>query len=253
MANNSGIYKITSPSNRVYIGQSVNIKRRFTSYKNLECKGQTRLYNSFKKYGFKNHKFEFIHECSADELNSLERYYQDLYSVLGKNGLNCRLTGTKDRSGYVSEETKIKLSKSKTGFVMSKETRIKMSNSSKGRPKSKESLLKRSESRKGFKHTQETKDKISRHFKGLFVGSKNPFYGKKHTDETKAKLSEHFKSKYPNKVKKVKSLLRIIFDENTGIYYRTVKEASYSINMKRTTLNAMLCGQNINKTNLKYV
>ena len=27
-----GIYKITSPTNRVYIGQSVNIKKRFRSY-----------------------------------------------------------------------------------------------------------------------------------------------------------------------------------------------------------------------------
>jgi hypothetical protein len=30
-----GIYKITSPSGKVYIGQSVDIKRRFTTYKIL--------------------------------------------------------------------------------------------------------------------------------------------------------------------------------------------------------------------------
>lgn len=36
-----------------------------------------------------------------------ERYWQDFYDCLN-NGLNCRLTTTKDISGYVSEETKEK-------------------------------------------------------------------------------------------------------------------------------------------------
>jgi hypothetical protein len=30
-----GIYKITSPTKRVYIGQSVNIERRFNTYEKL--------------------------------------------------------------------------------------------------------------------------------------------------------------------------------------------------------------------------
>jgi hypothetical protein len=30
-----GIYKITSPSGKVYIGQSINIERRIKEYKNL--------------------------------------------------------------------------------------------------------------------------------------------------------------------------------------------------------------------------
>jgi len=33
-----GIYKITSPSNKVYIGQSINIEKRFKSYKRYDCK-----------------------------------------------------------------------------------------------------------------------------------------------------------------------------------------------------------------------
>ena len=46
-----GIYKITSPSNKIYIGQSINIERRFNSYKNLShCKQQIKLYNSLQKY-----------------------------------------------------------------------------------------------------------------------------------------------------------------------------------------------------------
>ena len=30
-----GIYKITSPSNKIYIGQSLDIDRRFKTYKNI--------------------------------------------------------------------------------------------------------------------------------------------------------------------------------------------------------------------------
>lgn len=35
-----GIYKITSPSNKVYIGQSRNIDKRLLKYKRLICERQ---------------------------------------------------------------------------------------------------------------------------------------------------------------------------------------------------------------------
>ena len=70
-----GIYKITSPSGKVYIGQSIDIKRRFTSYKTLnKSKRQVKLYNSFVKYGVENHIFETIEECLVDFLNERERF-----------------------------------------------------------------------------------------------------------------------------------------------------------------------------------
>ena len=33
---NSGIYKITSPTNKIYIGQSINIIKRWPSIKSIE-------------------------------------------------------------------------------------------------------------------------------------------------------------------------------------------------------------------------
>ncbi|MCC7514541.1 MAG: GIY-YIG nuclease family protein [Bacteroidia bacterium] len=108
-----GIYKITNPKNKIYIGQSLHIEVRFRDYKRLDCKNQIRLFNSLKKHGVEKHKFEIITECTIDEMNDLERYYQDLYSANGRNGLNCILTKTKDRSGCHSEETKAKLRKYK--------------------------------------------------------------------------------------------------------------------------------------------
>lgn len=111
-----GIYKITSPDNNIYIGQSVNIKRRFKEYELLiNCKFQNKLYTSFITFGPKNHKFETVEICDIKELNEKERHYQDLFNCIGLNGLNCRLTTTKDKSGYMSQETKDKISKSNTG------------------------------------------------------------------------------------------------------------------------------------------
>lgn len=51
-----GIYKITSPSGKIYIGQSRDLDKRLKSYKcgSSKTKGQPKLYNSFEKYGIDN-------------------------------------------------------------------------------------------------------------------------------------------------------------------------------------------------------
>ena len=103
-----GIYKITSPSNKIYIGQSNNIKSRFQKYKYLSCKAQTILYRSLLKYGWENHKFEIVTLCYEEQLNEFERDFQEAYNVIGLNGLNCRLTTTDNKSGKLSDQTKIK-------------------------------------------------------------------------------------------------------------------------------------------------
>ena len=109
-----GIYKITSPTGKVYIGQSVNIERRFYSYSILHnCKSQIILYRSFVKYDIKNHTFDIIEECEELNLNNRERYYQDLFNVTGINGLNCMLTNSDDKSGKMSLQSRKKLSESR--------------------------------------------------------------------------------------------------------------------------------------------
>lgn len=111
-----GIYKITSPTGRIYIGQSVDVHHRFKTYKRMYVKneGQTKLHRSFKKHGVENHTFEIIEECSEEGLNCRERYWQDFYDVLN-GGLNCRLTKVGDRSGKVSAETLSKMSEASMG------------------------------------------------------------------------------------------------------------------------------------------
>jgi group I intron endonuclease len=110
-----GIYKITSPSGKIYIGQSIDIKRRFYLYSLNHCFRQVILYRSFNKYGFNNHTFEIIEECSIDELNKKERFYQELYDAVGFNGLNCVLQGTDEKRKVISDEVKKKISIANSG------------------------------------------------------------------------------------------------------------------------------------------
>lgn len=117
----SGVYKITSPSGRVYIGSSKDIHWRFYLYRNLRCEQQHKLYNSFVKYGVTAHTFEIIHECPLDQLFEKETYYGQIYNVLDSlKGLNLRLPKNGDQYSAVSVET---LQKMREGMLKSYDKR----------------------------------------------------------------------------------------------------------------------------------
>jgi group I intron endonuclease len=109
-----GIYKITSPNGRIYIGQSINIEKRWSYYKKIKCGQQRKIYNSLKKYGPENHVFEIVEECDIDLLNERELYWGKFFDSLSKNNLNLRLGKAQ---GKVSDETKSKISQSNLGKV----------------------------------------------------------------------------------------------------------------------------------------
>lgn len=104
-----GIYKITSPSGKVYIGQSLRIETRISQYRSASCKTQRYLHSSILKYGWDSHLFKVIHELpediSQEILNSYETFYWRQYKDLGFQMLNIREPGSK---GKISEETKQK-------------------------------------------------------------------------------------------------------------------------------------------------
>lgn len=105
-----GIYKITSPTGKVYIGESKNIPSRIYYYKILSCRNQRKLYNSLLKYGWDAHNFEVVEECEVGELKCRERYWQDHYDVLGEKGLNLKLTDCGELKSEMSQSTKNKIS-----------------------------------------------------------------------------------------------------------------------------------------------
>jgi group I intron endonuclease len=158
-----GIYKITSPSGRIYIGQSRDMDRRWIEYSSKDCKGQIKLNRSFKKYGVEAHVFEVIEECEFEQLNSRERYWQDFYNCM-EDGLNCVLTSTHEKPQILSIETRQKMSESKAGEKSHMW----------GKKLSKETCEKMSDSRRG---------------------EKNPNFGKRPSDATLLKMMEHSKKK----------------------------------------------------------
>jgi group I intron endonuclease len=120
-----GIYKITNPKGKIYIGQSVNISKRFSKYQHIRLQDQQpRLYNSIKKYGFQNHIFEIVEECLVAFLDEKELYWGEYFNVLGGNGLNCRLGHGK---GYLREETKEKIGNANKGRKYTEEQKNKIS------------------------------------------------------------------------------------------------------------------------------
>ena len=151
-----GIYKIVSPSGKVYIGQSTNIERRWKEYKTGLGRGQIKLKKSFEKYGVENHIFSVLINCDKDQLNTLERYYQEFYNSV-KKGLNCLLVDTDIKKRELSDETKIQRSETLKKTLSNPLIRKKMSDERKG--------------------------------------SKNHFFGKTHTEEARKKISINSKGK----------------------------------------------------------
>lgn len=177
-----GIYKITSPSGKIYIGQSVSIKDRWQSHKERYLRYTSKLSSSFKKHGVENHLFEIIELCDISLLNEREDYWiTKLNTFNSENGLNCRTGGDK----YImSEETKAKLRVFNTGKKHSEETKIKCSIASKKRVITDETRKKLSISAKGRKMSEENKLKMSLSNKAGITG----MLGKKHKKETIEKM-----------------------------------------------------------------
>lgn len=205
----SGIYKITSPSGKIYIGQSIDIKRRINRYKsNLNASiGQIKLNRSFNKYGINFHKFEIIELCLEKYLNNMERYYQDKYKSV-ENGLNLRYTASNDKTGKMSEESIAKMLIYKNN--MSEEHRRKIGIASKARTTYPTML--------GRKHSEESKKKIS-------ISN----IGKKFTDETKKKISDSKKGTIVPvevRVKKSKPVLQYDMEMNFIAEYYSCREAT---------------------------
>jgi len=204
-----GIYKIISPTGKIYIGQSKDINRRIKNYINHRCKNQIKLYNSIIKYGWDEHVFEIICECDELELNNLESINIKKFNCFNtEHGMN--LTSGGDHSKH-SDETKKKISRSNIGKVCSEETKRKISVGNKGKrlgiKSSKETKIKLSVSHKGKglgkKLSDEHKQKISNSHKGKKLSeehknniSKNhpkKFLGQTHAEESKEKISNSIK------------------------------------------------------------
>ena len=126
-----GIYKITNlVNNKIYIGQSINIKRRFEEhhYKPFYQKGDEYnipLYRAIRKYGVDNFNFEVIEECLPEELNDKEQYWIQYYNSYIQNNCGYNLTYGGDGRATILHEKILNLWDNKKSIsVIAKELEI---------------------------------------------------------------------------------------------------------------------------------
>lgn len=189
-----GIYYIkNNQNNKLYIGQSVNVEKRFQQHKSMLKHNRHEneyLQSSWNKYGENSFEFNVIECCNENELDDLEKKYINEFQTMDRHyGYNLESGGSINK--HMSDASKAKMSIAKQGLydgannpmfgvhlTLSEERKKALSErfSGNGNPMygvhlkmSDEQRLKRSE---------------------MFSGNKNPFYGKHHTDEAKRKMSE---------------------------------------------------------------
>ena len=228
------VYKITSPSGKIYIGSTIDFKKRLKHYRLLDCKAQTKLYNSFIKHGYHNHVIEVVCNCSREYLYKLERFYGDLFDCV-QSGLNLTLPGYGQTPSLISESTinKMKTSQRKErnnfyGRKHSPESIDKMREAHKN--KSPETILKMSEAQKGKVASEKSRAKMAQ-----------SQTGRKHNSDTKLKM------RYSS------SNLKYVLCRQTGIFYAGATEAANIYNMNKHTLRNKLNGNKRNNTSLIYV
>jgi group I intron endonuclease len=89
------IYKITSPTGKVYIGRTKNYKGRMYEhyYIALKEKSEYALYKAIQKYGWDNFTKEIICEVSKEEASVVEEKYIKEYDAV-KSGYNNTYAGS---------------------------------------------------------------------------------------------------------------------------------------------------------------
>lgn len=215
------IYKITSPSGKIYIGQTVNFNKRESYYRRGHADDQPKIYNSILKYGWDNHVMEIIEECSSiEEMNIREEYWITFYNSC-KKGLNCTSGGLNHRP---SPETLEKLRIASTGKKHTEEAKEKIRQSKIGKKRNstykltEEQKQNISRKNKGKKRTQEFCEKMSKVHKGRIRSEEEK---RKQSEKTKGvpKSEEHKRKIKEAHLKRVE-LIRLqkeATDESRGI------------------------------------
>ena len=85
-----GIYVIINNiNNKKYIGQSINIERRFKEHKRRAFNSSLKFYNdplyrAIRKYGMENFSFLILEECEKKDLDKKEIYWIKYYQTFDK-------------------------------------------------------------------------------------------------------------------------------------------------------------------------
>ena len=232
----------------------MNVDKRKKRYERhiKHMSSQPRIYNSVQKYGWENHTFDIIEECSVEQLSKRETYWKQFY--LDKNDGNWDMVLFCDLydvgGGPLSESTRKKISKAllgkkhMLGKKHSEETKKMMSEVAKGKPKSeshKNNMRKpRSEQAKinmslGKKGKPSPMKGKSRTYKGRT----SPNKGNTYSEEAKTNLRERLKGNLYS--------AKPIKNTSTGMVWESQASCALFYNVSGTTISNWI---KLNKHNL---
>ena len=208
---NPGIYILTAPNGKQYIGKDSNLPNR--SNQHLAGSGGSRaLHNAINKHGADNFEVEVIRYpgISGEALNAVEMWKIKQLGTKKPKGYN--LTDGGEGCLNPSESTRRAMSEWQKGVKKSESTRRAMSKPKKsfqGRPISESTRRAMSKAKQGKnnpfygrKHSEESLRKMSKSLRKMSKnnsGENNPLYGRKHSEETKRKMSEKQKERWRKK------------------------------------------------------
>ena len=113
------IYKITSPTERIYVGKTYNLSQRIDDYK---CKRynskKSIIMDSIKKYGWNNHKIETIENIEDSLLNEREIFWISelkTYHYEHEQGMNLTKGGDGQRHSWKDDKERVAKAKLRCG------------------------------------------------------------------------------------------------------------------------------------------
>ena len=215
----TGIYIITNLINgKRYIGQSIDIRRRFWDHRCVSHETNRHLRFALNKYGKEAFKYEVLEECEADRLNEREMYWieklEPEYNAM---------PGGQGRGRKHSEET--------IEILREAGRRSWAAKTEEEKAKIRETQLKGP--RPGHAVTEETRQKI-----------REKLTGRKESPETKEKrkatMAEKRRRGYVQTNEGHKK--RVICGE-TGEVFESVKQAAETIGINPSNISAVLKGR----------
>jgi hypothetical protein len=220
--NNYCLYRHIKPNGETfYIGISSNLKRPY------EKLTRNALWKKIvNKYGY---EVQIIKQNSSkEEIYELEKILVSWYGRIDlKTGTLANMTDGGE--GVLNKSI---------------ETKQKISNAQLGNKNHRWGIRGELNPQFGKSRTKEVIEKMKANHPD-FSGKNNPNYGKKHSDETKMKISLAQQG--------VSVSGKLVLNKETGIFYKSCKEASIQHSINYSTLKSYLNGTNENKTNLIYV
>mgnify|MGYP000883434576 CR=1 FL=1 len=240
----SGIYMIKNMiNNKVYIGQAVNIERRWNEHINdlyANRHNNKHLQRAWNKDGANNFIFNIVEECPKDELNDREIYYIAQYKAHNmKYGYNKTYGGEGVKP---TDEIKAKMSKNIKKALGNPAVRVKMSKSMKEQYKN---PVVRARHKKAMED-QAVHDKMSISIKKAYA---NPVIHDKIsvlTKEEVLQIIELFVNKHYSMIKLGKmfnighgAIASIIDNQTFHIYDKEINKMLTKYNLTRADLKGM--------------